>query len=165
MQLTIYNTTSAVSADTVFESVTQRSDEPGEGQVRGARRIAPRDHAAAVSGKQRNMQLEMYMDGDVAVIALAGSLNGATAPDLREYFDQLAPGRCPVLLDLSRMSFLSGAGLRALVIVCRQAERNGARLTLAGVPAEVRAVMAATGFLEFFTVADTVTAGVQALAA
>jgi anti-sigma B factor antagonist len=75
------------------------------------------------------------------------------------------PGRGPVLLDLSRMSCLSGAGLRALLVICRQAERNGARLTLAGVPAEVRAIMAATGFLEFFAVADTVAAGVQAMAA
>jgi anti-sigma B factor antagonist len=164
MQLTIYHT-SAVAADTVFESVMQRSDEPSEDQVRGAGRIAPRDHAAAVTRDQRNMRLEMHMDGDVAVVALVGSLDGATAPDLREYFDQLVPGRCPVLLDLSQMSFLSSAGLRVLVVICRQAERNGARLTLAGVPAEVRAVMAATGFLEFFTVADTVTAGVQALAA
>jgi anti-sigma B factor antagonist len=111
------------------------------------------------------MQLEMHMDGDVAVVALAGSLTGATAPDLREYFDQRVPRRCAVLLDLSRVSFLSSAGLRVLVVVGRQTERNGARLTLAGVAAEVRAVMAATGFLEFFTVADTVTAGVQGLAA
>jgi anti-anti-sigma factor len=165
MQLTIYRTSSAVGADTVSESVIQRSGETSEDQVRRARRIAPRDHAAAVTRELRNMQLEMHMDGDVAVVALAGSLDGATAPDLREYFDQVVPGRCPVLLDLSQMSFLSSAGLRVLVVICRQVERNGARLTLVGVPAEVRAVMAATGFLEFFTVADTVTAGVQALAA
>ena len=146
MQLTIYHTnTSAGWADSSSVSVTHRP--------------------MAVTGERRNMQLEMLMDGDVAVVALAGSLDGATAPDLRQYLDQLVPGRCPVLLDLSRMSFLSSAGLRALVVICRQAERNGARLTLAGVPAEVREVMAATGFLEFFTVADTVTAGVQELAA
>jgi anti-sigma B factor antagonist len=111
------------------------------------------------------MRLEMQMDGDVAVVALAGSLDGATAPDFREHLGQLVPGRGPVLLDLSRMSCLSSAGLRVLLVICRQAERNGDRLTLAGVPAEVRAVMAATGFLEFFAVADTVAAGVQALAA
>src|SRR5215469_13860587 len=148
MQLTIYHTSSAVGADAVFESV-----------------VTPRDHAAAGTREQRNMQLEMQMDGDVAIVSLAGSLDGATAPDLREYFDQLVPGRCPVLLDLSQMSFLSSAGLRVLVVICRQAERNGARLTLVGVPAEVRAIMAATGFLEFFAVAETVAAGVQALAA
>jgi anti-sigma B factor antagonist len=111
------------------------------------------------------MKLEMHMNGDVSVIALVGSLDSTTAPGLREYLDQLVPWRGPVLLDLSRMSCLSSAGLRALLVVCRQAERNGARLTLAGVPAEVRAVMAATGFLEFFAVADTVAAGMQALAA
>jgi|ERR1017187_2922714 anti-sigma B factor antagonist len=111
------------------------------------------------------MQLEKHMEGEVTVIALAGSLDSGTAPDVREDLEQLVPGRTLVLLDLSRMSCMSGAGLRVLLLVCRQAERNGARLALAGVPADVRAVMTATGFLDFFAVADTVAAGVEALAA
>jgi len=109
--------------------------------------------------------VEMYMNGDVTVIALAGNLDSTTAPDLREHLGRLVAGRGPVLLDLSQVPRVSGGGLRVLLVMCRQAERNGARLTLAGVPAEVRAVMAATGFLEFFAVADTVAAGVRALAA
>ncbi len=111
------------------------------------------------------MRLETRREGKVTVIALAGGLDSAAAPDLREDLEQLVAGRGPVLLDLSRVSFLSGAGLRVLLVAYRQAERNGARVALAGVPAEVRAVMTATGFLEFFAVADTVAAGVQALAA
>ena len=111
------------------------------------------------------MRLETHMDSDVTVLAVAGSLDSATAPDLREHLGQLVAGCGPVLLDLSRMLCLSSAGLRVLLVICRQAERNGTLLTLAGMPAEVRAVMAATGFLEFFAVADTVAAGVQALAA
>jgi len=111
------------------------------------------------------MQLERRMDGDITVIALSGNLDSATAPDLREHLGQLVAGRGPVLLDLSRMLGLSSAGLRVLLVICRQAERNGTRLTLAGMPAEVRTVMAATGFLEFFAIADTVAAGVRAMAA
>jgi anti-sigma B factor antagonist len=80
------------------------------------------------------MQLEKHMEGEVTVIALAGSLDSGTAPDVREDLEQLVPGRTLVLLDLSRMSCMSGAGLRVLLLVCRQAERNGARLALAGVP-------------------------------
>ena len=90
-----------------------------------------------------NMQLEMHMDGDVTIIAVAGSLDSATAPGLRQYLEELVPGRGPVLLDLSRMSCLSSAGLRVLLVMCRQAERNAARLTLANVPADARRVMAA----------------------
>jgi anti-anti-sigma factor len=127
--------------------------------------MAPRDDAAADRKGAANMRLERHMVGEVTVVALAGRLDSASAPDVREHLGQLVPGRGPVLLDLSQMSCLSGAGLRVLLVACRQAERNGARLTLAAVPAEVRAVMTATGFLEFFAVADTVAAGVQALAA
>ena len=111
------------------------------------------------------MRLETHMDSDVTVIALAGGLDSAAAPDLREHLGQLAAGRGPVVLDLSQVPRVSGGGLRVLLVMCRQAERNTARLTLANVPADAREVMAATGFLEFFTVADTVAAGVQELAA
>ena len=110
------------------------------------------------------MQLETRTDGSVTVVNLAGSLDSATAPDLLEYLEHLLPGR-NLLLDLTLMSCLSAVGLRALLVICRQAERSGARLTLAGLPADVRAVMDATGFLEFFAVAETVAAGVRALAA
>ncbi len=111
------------------------------------------------------MQLGTHTEGGVTVIALAGSLDSAAAPDVREQLGQLVPGRGPVLLDLSQVSWLSGAGLRALLAACRQAERNGARLTLAAVPAEVRAIMTATGFADFFAAADTVAAGVRTLGA
>jgi anti-sigma B factor antagonist len=41
----------------------------------------------------------------------------------------------------------------------------GTRVMVSGISAEVRAVMAATGFLAFFSVADSVDEGVEVLAA
>jgi anti-anti-sigma factor len=65
---------------------------------------------------------------------------------------------------MSKMSYMSSAGLRVLLLVQRRAQATGARVALARLPEDVREVMAATGFLEFFAVCDTVEEGAEALA-
>jgi anti-sigma B factor antagonist len=109
------------------------------------------------------MQLSKHMHGDVTVIALDGSLDSATATRTQQDLEELVPPGAPVLLDLSRMSYMSSAGLRVLLLVYRQARRSGARLALVAVPRDAYEIMAATGFLDFFTVADSVAGGVTAL--
>ena len=109
------------------------------------------------------MEVEKHMQGPVTVIALDGELDSRTAPKVHEQFGDLVPPNGLVLIDLSRTSYMSSAGLRVLLLVYRQAQRNGAKLALAGVPADMRAVMAATGFLSFFALVDSVPAGVDAL--
>jgi anti-anti-sigma factor len=110
------------------------------------------------------MQLEKHMQGDVTVIALDGRLDSGTAPRVQEDLEELVPEQSSVLLDLSRMSYMSSAGLRVLLLLYRQAQQTGARLALASVPQDIYAVMAATGFLGFFTVTESVEDGVEALA-
>lgn len=109
------------------------------------------------------MEIEKHMQGAVTVIALDGELNSGTAPKVHEQLGDLVPAHGLVLIDLSRTSYMSSAGLRVLLLVYRQAQLNGARLVLACAPTDVRAVMSATGFLTFFTVADSVADGVAAL--
>lgn len=111
------------------------------------------------------MQLEKHMQGDVTVIALDGTLDSSTAPQVQQNLVELMQERAQILLDLSRMSFMSSAGLRVLLLVYRHAEQIGSRLALASVPSDTYDVMSATGFLDFFTVAKTVDDGVAELSA
>ncbi|MEU7751302.1 STAS domain-containing protein [Micromonospora sp. NPDC049101] len=109
------------------------------------------------------MRVEKSMRENTTVIALIGDLDSATASQVHNDLGQLIPDEGHLLLDLSRMSYLSSAGLRVLLLVYRQARQKGLRLALAGIPADVHAVLSATGFIEAFLVADTVDAGVEAL--
>jgi anti-sigma B factor antagonist len=109
------------------------------------------------------MRVEKSVRGSVTVVALDGELDSVTASQVHTDLGDLVPDGGKVLLDLSRMSYLSSAGLRVLLLVYRQARAKGVRLALADVPAEVHAVMSATGFLEAFYVADSVEDGVEAL--
>lgn len=111
------------------------------------------------------MQIEKHMMGDITVITLDGRLDSETAPQAQQDLAELVPEGGHALIDLSRMSYMSSAGLRVLLLAYRQAKHIGVRLALAAVPPDTHAVMAATGFLEFFIVVDSVADGVEALAA
>jgi anti-sigma B factor antagonist len=109
------------------------------------------------------MELEKYMRGRVTVLALHGELDSATAADARERISELMPSDGAVLLDLDGMTYLSSAGLRVLLLLYRQVREAGVPLALARLNPDVAEVMTETGFIDFFTVADSVDAGVEAL--
>ncbi|HEY0500671.1 MAG TPA: STAS domain-containing protein [Kutzneria sp.] len=111
------------------------------------------------------MELEKQMRGPVTVIALNGELDSTTAPRVQQGLDELVPVHGMVLLDLSRTTYMSSAGLRVLLLVYRLCQQMGTRVMVSGISDEVRAVMSATGFLAFFTVAGSVDEGVEVLAA
>jgi anti-anti-sigma factor len=109
------------------------------------------------------MELEKYMRGRVTVLAVQGELDSSTAADARERIGELVPVDGAVLLDLSRMTYMSSAGLRVLLLVYRQVRESGVPMALSGVTKDVAEVMTETGFINFFTVVGTVDEGVEAL--
>jgi len=109
------------------------------------------------------MQLEKHMHGDVTVITFDGSLDSGTARAVQTDLDRLVPVDGRVLVDLGKMSYMSSAGLRVLLLAYRRTKATGTSIALARLPCDVREVMTATGFLDFFAVWDTVEEGVEAL--
>lgn len=109
------------------------------------------------------MEVEKYMRGSVTVVALHGELESGTAARAQVGLGEVVPTEGGLLIDMGELSFISSAGLRVLLLVYRQARDAGVRLAMAGLRPEVAEVMAATGFLSFFTVADTVDEAVEEL--
>jgi len=109
------------------------------------------------------MEFEKYMRGRVTVLALEGELDSTTSADARERISELVPSDGAVLLDLGRMTYMSSAGLRVLLLVYRQVRESGMPLALARLNPDVAEVMTETGFIDFFTVEDSVDDGVEAL--
>lgn len=100
------------------------------------------------------MRLNAQTRGDTTVIAFDGSLDSGTAPAVSTDIERLMPETGTIVLDLSKMVYMSSAGLRVLLLAHRRARRDGARIVLAGLVPDVREVMSATGFLDFFEVTD-----------
>ena len=51
----------------------------------------------------------------VAVLALRGEIDGATAPRLRESVEQVCDLGVPVVLDMNQVTFMDSSGISALI--------------------------------------------------
>ncbi len=109
------------------------------------------------------MEIQRHVVDSITVISLAGDLDGRFAATVQEEILPSLPRDERILLDLTKVPFISSAGLRTMLLIYRQAQVLNSSVALVGPSPELRAVLAATGFLGFFVVAETVAEGVQAL--
>lgn len=109
------------------------------------------------------MQLVVTRPEKAVVVAITVDIDAKTAPDLQAEILPLITADRALVLDVSGVTYMSSAGLRMLLSVYRQAARSNARLVLAGLSPEIREVMSATGFLDQFTIHDTLADALRAL--
>lgn len=91
------------------------------------------------------------------VLTLAGDVDVATAPRLRDRLVQLITDGPPrLVVDMSGLSFIDSMGLGALVSGLKRARAHDGDLRLAGPTDHVAKVLAITRLDLAFVVADTV---------
>jgi anti-sigma B factor antagonist len=109
------------------------------------------------------MEINIKTLEQVTVVEISGEIDGKTAPQAQDQVLPLLQPACKVLLDMTRVEYMSSAGLRLMLTIHRQASSNKGRLVLVGLSSEIQETMSATGFLRYFTLQDSVTAGLSAL--
>src|SRR5262249_12033291 len=125
----------------------------GQGSRR-AHLIGPAKSLAASQSRSQRMEIRSKPVGDVTVVELAGELTAQTAGPTRERVLKIA-GSSPqsgakVILDMSKVSFMSSAGLRLLLGVYRTIAGRGGKILLVGLSEDPQSPMALTGFLDLF---------------
>ena len=94
--------------------------------------------------------------GRVNVAALTGRIDSTNAEELRVRLnDLLASGENAVLVDLSRVLYLTSAAFRALLIAAHEADRKNTTFALCGVLGTVRELFEMGGLLDAFTIHDS----------
>lgn len=111
------------------------------------------------------MNVTTLSEPNVTRVELEGSIDGKTAPQIREELSAALQQVQKVILDISRVDYLSSAGLRLLLLLYREITARNGKLVLVGVSPEIRTVMSHTGFLSFFTIADSSQEALHAFAA
>jgi anti-sigma B factor antagonist len=109
------------------------------------------------------MNIELEQVDGVTVATLFGELDGRTAPIVQERLLTLPEPNGKALLDMSGVSYISSAGLRALLMLYRRMTADNGRVALVGLTEGIKDVMAVTGFLEFFDDYETLDEGLAAL--
>jgi anti-sigma B factor antagonist len=86
------------------------------------------------------LSLESEADGSVAIV---GRLDAAQAPAAQAFLDRLSG---PVLLDCTRLDYISSAGLGVLLKTQKRLMAHAGRLRLRGVSRHVRDILVYSGF-------------------
>lgn len=97
------------------------------------------------------------------VIEMAGDVDANTATLVQQQVLPLAQPGSKIILDMTKVPYMSSAGLRMLLSLYRHISTNDGRIVLVGLSEEIRDTMHITGFLDFFTSCETLDSGLKAL--
>lgn len=96
------------------------------------------------------------------LLSVKGKVDSFTAPDLIKAIEALnKKNRFKIILDLSKLEYMSSAGFRALLLGQRTCKRyNRGEIVLASVPKKVMDALELTGFSLLFKIIDEITPAV-----
>ena len=111
------------------------------------------------------MNLREDKVGAVTVVEINGRIDNTTAPVLGDRLTaSLGDSQVRVVLDLSRLEYISSAGFRVLLLAAKRANQTGSRLVLCGISGRINEVFNVGGFLDLFTIAGTREEGIAVAA-
>jgi anti-sigma B factor antagonist len=109
------------------------------------------------------MDINIRTVEQVTVADLAGDVDASTAPAVQEKVLPLAVPGSKILLDMTKVPYMSSAGLRMLLSLYRQTTAKDGKLVLVGLSEEIQDTMTITGFIDFFTTCKDLESGLEAL--
>ena len=99
--------------------------------------------------------LENQGDEHVAVLHLKGELDGSNYKDLQAKVDEIIAGNTnQIIIDMSGLSFMGSAGLRALHTTAKSTQEKGGSVKLVKPSDAAQRVLKTLGFDQFFEVFD-----------
>lgn len=102
-------------------------------------------------------------DSPITVLRLAGRLDASTVGQLeRAMADAQAAGIRAIVIDMSRLTYVSSSGLRVLLSGRSAIRKKGGDFFLCALSESVREVFDMVGFSAIFSLFETVEMGMQA---
>jgi anti-anti-sigma factor len=109
------------------------------------------------------MEFAHEQSGDVMIVRLAGRLDSGTAQSAEESFTQvLASGEPHLVIDMSKLEYISSAGLRVLLVIAKKVQQAKGKVALFGLADNVREVFSISGFDRIFSIQADAEAAVAA---
>lgn len=93
------------------------------------------------------MKTEVTQDNNSTIVAVTGTVDALTAPDLAKILvHQIAEGHVNLVVDLMGVEFMSSAGLRTLLGAVKESRSNGGDLRIASTNPGIDKVLKMSGF-------------------
>lgn len=107
------------------------------------------------------MSLQIGVENEFLVVQLEGPLNATTTPGIQADLEEpLADNTRRVVLDLTRVPFVSSHGLRLLIQTAKQTAAAG-QLLVCGLTEQIQQMLVLAGLDKIVEIHDTVRAAVQ----
>lgn len=97
------------------------------------------------------MQINQTKDGDTLTVGLEGRLDTTTAPQLEGELRTALTGVKELVMDLSKLDYVSSAGLRVLLSAQKVMNRQGSMI-IRNVKPEIMDIFDVTGFVDILNI-------------
>lgn len=109
------------------------------------------------------MDIKDTRDGDVVVLEIDGRVDASTAPAFeQQVLGLIGSGTKRLVIDGSRMAYISSAGLRVFLMAAKRLNPPQGRFTIGALQAQVREVFDIAGFSSVLSIYDDRAAAVSA---
>ena len=98
------------------------------------------------------LQMDVEKTPTETIFHCAGRITSSTSSQLTRAVRDLIPEKKPIILDLSKVSFMDSSGLGAVVAVWVSAKRAGTELKLVSLGQRVRDLLRVTGLEQVLAV-------------
>jgi len=103
-----------------------------------------------------NFSIQHEHSGDVTVVTITGRVDSVTAAMMDAELSKIVHENSKIVLDLKDMSYLSSAGVRAILKASQNAQKAEGGIKLACIPDVVHDVLDNVGVLEVLQVLPSV---------
>lgn len=108
------------------------------------------------------MNTDIKHEDNITIVAVNGSVDALTAPDLaRAIVDEITEGHVYLVVDLTGVGFMSSAGLRTLLGAVKETRSQGGDLRIASTNPGIDKLLKMSGF---HNIAKVFTSNVDAVA-
>lgn len=102
------------------------------------------------------MVIKITTEGDIAIIAVDGSLDTNTSKEAGDQLTKLVDeGNTKLLIDLSNLDYISSSGLRILLATSKKLKPLKGEMRICGLNETVNEVFEISGFTMIFNVLKT----------
>jgi anti-anti-sigma factor len=109
------------------------------------------------------MGVNIIIKNGIKIAEIAGKMDSSTAPDIQNQIMEVVEPGCKLVLEMSKCTFVSSAGLRVLLIVFKKLKTCDGKGVVCGLSDEIKDVMEMTGFDDMFDDFSTLDQAIKAL--
>jgi len=99
------------------------------------------------------MEITQTLHGNLLILNLQGRVDAHTAKDFEAgLLPPIDRGQQQILVDCSRLDYISSAGLRVLLLAARKISAAGGKLALCSMKPSIKTVFDIAGFSSIFSI-------------